>query len=313
MKASMGMKEIPAKTILSARKDGWFGTDYTMNLYRGCCHGCIYCDSRSECYGIDSFELVGKKENALYLLEQELRSRRKSGIVLTGSMSDPYNPFEKKEQLTRGALSLLAQYGYGVMIITKSDLALRDTDLLRSIAGQAPAVVQVTITTADEALCRRLEPHVSTTKERLEMIRKLSAEGITCGVLLMPLLPFVNDTEKNILELVERSAEAGARWVYGEYGFPVSLRDRQRDYLYARLDDLFPGMSARYRKAFGNGYWCSRIGDGTMEKFRLACEKAGLLCGMEEIKSCVRDLYGYRQLDLTNLPGMTIVKDEINE
>lgn len=154
------MKTIPAKSILQKNKSGaWFGNDYNMNLYKGCCHGCIYCDSRSGCYNIDNFDEVRAKENALEILRDELK-RRTPGIIGTGSMSDPYNPFEKTEQLSRRAAELIRGSGFGLTVVTKSPLITRDIDVFGEIAAEQPLLLKMTITTADDGFCRLLEPNV---------------------------------------------------------------------------------------------------------------------------------------------------------
>lgn len=205
------MEYIPAKTILSGYREQreWFGCHYNMNLYRGCCHGCIYCDSRSECYGIQEFDRVRAKKDALYLLERELRARRRVGIIHTGSMSDPYNPFEKAECLTQQALEKIARYGFGVVIATKSDLVVRDIPILQRIRSQSPVAVHITITTAGDMLSEKIEPFAPPSSRRFEALRALSGAGITTGVLLMPVLPWITDDPQNIREIVQKAARAG--------------------------------------------------------------------------------------------------------
>ncbi len=293
------MNTISAKSILSARKPGgWFGSDYTMNLYRGCCHGCIYCDSRSDCYGIEVFSEVQKKQDALLILERELKTKRHKGLVLTGSMSDPYNPFEAAEQLTRGALALLSRYAFGAIIITKSDLVVRDLELLRAIATAAPVAVNFTITTLDPVLCSKIEPYAPSAQARLQAMEQLSRGGISCGVTLMPLLPFLNDTLEYLLPLVSRCAQAGAKWIYAQPGFPVSLRDRQRDYYYAQLDRLFPGLKQRYIQHFGDDYWCPSPNPALWPAFQAACKSNGLLWQHEEINAYIQRLAPAQQISL---------------
>ena len=188
------MEYIPAKQILSRnRSTAWFGTDYTMNLYRGCCHGCIYCDSRSACYGIEDFGRVRAKENALALLRDELRRKVRPGIVGMGSMSDPYNPFEGELQLTRHALELLDAYGFGAAIATKGDGITRDIDVLRCMREHVPVLCKVTVTTTDAALAARVEPNAPSPARRLEAVARLAEAGLFAGVLLMPVLPFLED------------------------------------------------------------------------------------------------------------------------
>lgn len=203
------MKKLPAKTILSGYMEhGWFNANYNMNLYKGCVHGCIYCDSRSNCYNIENFDEVKVKENALEILEKELRVKKKKGIIMTGAMSDPYNSFEKEEKLTREALKLIDKFMYGVSIITKSDLVTRDIDVLSKIASHSSTTVNITITTADDELTKKIEPNAPSSKRRFEAIRKLSGRGINVGVLLTPTLPFINDTKKILLLSLKKLKKA---------------------------------------------------------------------------------------------------------
>lgn len=287
--AGAKIEMVEAKSILSPyMASGWFGGNYNMNIYRGCCHGCIYCDSRSECYGVTDFDTVRAKANALAILEAELRSKRKNGFVITGAMSDGYNPYERELELTRGALKLVSRYGYGAIIHTKSDLVTRDIDLLAEIAAGYSAAVNLTITTADDSLCEKLERNVCVSSKRFEAIKKLSSAGIACGVLLTPILPFVNDTEENISEIVIRAQESGARWVYagdaGMGGFGVTLRQNQRDYFLEHIDRLLPGMKRRYIRQFGMDYICSSPENGRLwPVFESLCKKLGLAYKMSDI------------------------------
>jgi len=281
------IEHIPAAAILLKVKDGsaWFGTDYNLNLYRGCCHGCIYCDSRSSCYRIDDFDKVRAKKDALQILERELRSKRTTGVVGMGSMSDTYNPFEKQMLLTRGALSLLQRYGFGVSIETKSALITRDADLLSEIAAKSDVIAKITITTADDSLTKKLEPYVSSSAERFTALKTLSGKGIFAGVLLSPLLPFINDTEENVRSIVRRAADCGARFV-NMYMPGVTLRDNQREHYYEKLDQLFPGLSARYRALFGEQYSCSSPNAKRLVyTLKNTCERYGLLYKMGDIIS----------------------------
>ena len=256
----MTVRTIEAKTLLAGHKtpDSWFGTKYTLNLYRGCQHHCIYCDSRSECYGIADFDgEVLVKANAVELLDRELRSKRVKGYVSTGAMNDPYMPVERRLGLTRRVLGVLAARRFPVHVMTKSDLVLRDLDLLGEIeaacGGVTPgAVVSITITCADDALARQLEPAAPPPSARFAAIAELAAHGICAGVLLMPVLPFIEDDPENIRQVVTRAHAAGARHVIPSWG--VTLRDRQREHFYAELDQRFPGVRARYEQRFGNAY-----------------------------------------------------------
>lgn len=191
------MEFVEAKTIVSgyAEQDSWFGNNYTMNIYKGCCHGCIYCDSRSECYRIDNFDTVRAKKEALVLINKELKSKKKKGVVGTGAMSDPYNPFEEKYCLTRGALELINSHGFGVSIATKSSLITRDIDILKKIKSHSPVLAKITITTCDDELCKKIEPNVAAASKRFEAIKKLSDNGIFAGIKQKYLEHFKNDYE----------------------------------------------------------------------------------------------------------------------
>lgn len=297
------MESVSVKTILSARTAcGWFGSNYTMNLYRGCCHGCIYCDSRCECYHVERFDTVRRKERALDILEKELQSKRETGIVITGSMSDCYNPFEEKERLTRGALTLFLRYGFGAVIDTKSPLVTRDADLLSELSARAPAVVNFTVTTADDALCRRIERYVAPTSARFEAMEALSKRGIACGVLLMPILPFINDTWENTSRILSLAQSAGAKYVYAggrETAFSVTLRLNQRKYYLDRLDERFPGFSQDYIRAFGGSTQCaSKNASALWDAFTAECEKRGLLYQMSDIVPLIQRIGGHEQLSL---------------
>lgn len=240
------MHFITAKGILSSTNG--------MNLYRGCSHGCIYCDSRSKCYHMDhAFEDIEVKENALDLLEYALRHKKKKCMIGTGSMTDPYIPLEMERQTVRRALELIYKYGFGFTVITKSNNILRDLDLLQKINERTKCVVQMTLTTYDENLCRKLEPHVSTTRERFTVLKKLRDVGIPSVVWLSPILPFINDTEENISGLLNMCIEAE---VYGIicFGMGLTLREGNREYFYRQLDLLFPGLKEKYIKSFGNQY-----------------------------------------------------------
>jgi DNA repair photolyase len=278
------MKTIPAKTIITRVKcgDTWFGCDYNMNIYRGCCHGCIYCDSRSDCYRVENFDRVAAKENALDIIGRELSHKVFHGVVGTGAMSDPYNPFEMRENLTRGALELLDRYGFGVHLITKSDLVTRDIDRLQAVGEHSPVCVCLTVTTFDDALCKKIEPRAPVTSQRLAAIKKLSQSGIFTGITLMPILPYINDTWENISAIVTAAAENGARFIYPFFG--VTMRDSQREYLYNRLDENFPGMKEKYKQRFGNYYKCNSPNSSRLyRQFAELCGKYGLLYKMNEI------------------------------
>ena len=294
----MEVEQIPARHIVHrARDTSWFGTDHTMNLYRGCPHGCIYCDSRSACYGNDDFGTVRVKERALEQVRDDLRRKVRPGIVGTGAMSDPYNPLEKELCLTRNALSLLDAYGFGVAIATKSDLIVRDIDILTLMHEHVPVLCKLTITTCDDALAAKIEPGAPSPSRRLEAVRRLSAAGLPVCVLLMPVLPFLEDTEENVVEVAERAAEAGARYLYPAFG--MTQRDRQRDWYYRELEARFPGqgLAERNRRAFGDRYWCvSPRARRLWEVVSARCRALSLLYEMKHIVSSYQKGYGDRQL-----------------
>jgi len=249
------IKEIQAKTLLVRVKgpDDWFGLYYNMNLYRGCQHQCIYCDSRSECYQIEDFEHdVLVKANAIELLRRELTGKRVVGTIGTGSMNDPYMPLEQEVRLTRQALEAIAEAGFPVHVITKSDLVVRDIDLLQEIARKSYAAVTFTVTAAEDALSKRLEPGAPVSSRRLGALQTLRQRGILSGVAMMPVLPFIEDTEENLRAIVQLAQAAGAKYILPAFG--MTLRDRQRRYYYAKLDRLFPGLRRRYEQAFGERY-----------------------------------------------------------
>lgn len=263
------MHFVQAKSILSP-KNG-------MNLYRGCQHGCIYCDARSLCYQMNHpFEDIEVKENALPLLEQALRAKRKKCMIGTGAMSDPYMPLEETLRLTRGALELIHRYGFGVAIQTKSCRILRDLELLKAINDQSKAVVQMTMTTYDEQLCRMVEPNVSTTRQRAETLRKFRDAGIPTVVWLSPLLPWLNDTPENILGILEYCREAGVKGIIN-FGMGLTLRDGDREYYYAALDRHFPGLKQRYIQTYGNAYELpSPNSQALWQLFHEKCEQYGI-------------------------------------
>lgn len=269
------MHYVKVKGILSA-KNG-------MNIYRGCSHGCIYCDSRSNCYGFKhEFEDIEIKENAVELLEQALKSKRKKCMIGTGAMCDPYMHIEEKLCLIRQCLELIDKYEFGVAIQTKSDRILRDIDLLKSINMKAKAVVQMTLTTYDEKLCKILEPNVSTTRERFEVLMECKKAGIPTVVWLSPILPFINDTEENIRGILNYCVQAGVKGIIC-FDMGVTLRDGDREYFYHALDKYFLGMKLKYIKNYGNAYELSSPeSKRLMEIFREVCKANGIMYDVEE-------------------------------
>ena len=250
------MRYIETKTILSKLRtaDRWFGIAYNMNLYRGCQHGCIYCDTRSDCYGIGDIAQIAVKRNALELLPAELRARRKKRATIgTGSMNDPYMPVERELRLTRRALGMIADERFPVHVITKSSLAERDADILQEISATY-AAVSFTVTCADDALSVRTEPGAPASSERFRAMAALAAKGIYTGVTMMPLLPLINDTRENVEAIVRRAKDAGASYILPMFG--VTLRSGSREHFHAALERGFPGLKARYEACFGNRYEC---------------------------------------------------------
>lgn len=255
-----------------------------MNLYRGCTHGCIYCDSRSHCYHVDPpFEDVEVKRNAPELLEAALRGKRRKCMIGTGAMSDPYIPLEQELGLTRACLEIIERHGFGLTILTKSDGILRDIDLLERIHNKAKCVVQMTLTTYDEALCRTLEPNVCTTRRRFEALKAFQARGIPTVVWLCPLLPFINDTEDNLRGILGYCFEAGVHGILN-FGIGLTLREGNREYFYAQLDAHFPGLRRRYAQKYGLQYAVTSDRHAAlMEIFRAECRLRGVLCEPDEV------------------------------
>ena len=243
------MHFVDAKGILTGGKG-----HYGMNIYRGCSHGCIYCDSRSKCYQFTHpFEDIEVKQNAPELLEQALRGKRQKSMIGTGSMSDPYMHCEEKLCLTRRCLEIINRYGFGAAVQTKSDRILRDIDLLEAIHQRSKCVVQMTLTTWDERLCGIIEPHVCNTQRRIETLEAMRARGIPTVVWLTPILPFINDTEENIRKILEACAQVQVKGIIC-FDMGLTLREGDREYYYAALDRYFPGLKERYVRTYGNAY-----------------------------------------------------------
>ena len=293
------MEFIPAKTIISnyTENDSWFGNNYNMNIYKGCCHGCIYCDSRSDCYRIENFDEVRAKGHAVALIERELKSKRRKGVIGTGAMNDPYNIFEKEYGLTRGALELINRYRFGISIATKSDLILRDIDIIKKISEHSPVLMKITITTSDDDLCKKIEPNATISSGRFEAVKKLSQNGIFTGILLMPVLPFIEDTRENIVSIIKLAHECGARFIYPAFG--VTLRQNQREWYYKKLDEHFPAIKDKYIKHYGNAYKCSSPKAKELwNLFVYECRKYGILYKMEDIIKNYKSGYGNTQISL---------------
>lgn len=278
------MEFIKAKNILTKVKHGnmWYGIDYNMNLYKGCSHGCIYCDSRSNCYHIENFDIVRGKENALYILEHELSKKREKGVVGIGAMSDTYNPKELEYKQTREALKLISKYGFGVSIDTKSDLILRDIDLLKEINSKNNVIIKFTITTPNDELSKIIEPNVCVSSKRLQAIKTLSDNGIFVGIMINPVLPFITDKEEDIKELVKSAYKNGAKFIHTYMG--MTLRENQREYYYRKLDANFGNLSKKYINYYGYKYECVVSNYKKLYKvFIDECNKYGILYKMEDI------------------------------
>lgn len=279
------IKSIKAKTLLSTNKegiDGYFGIRYSMNLYRGCQYQCIYCDSRSTCYGIENFSYILIKENALELLEKELRSKRRKGTIGTGSMNDPYMPIETKMKLMRGALKLIRKHYFGLHVITKSDMIVRDIDILKEI-GKIYAAVSLTITAADDKLAKQIEPNAPPSSKRFKAIKKLSDEGIYTGIVLTPVLPFITDSKENIEEIILKGKEAGAKYILCWAG--MTMRDGQREYFYNELEKRFPGLKEKYAGLYGSKYSCPAPRHNELyETYLSVCSREGIMTRMEFFK-----------------------------
>ncbi len=294
------MEFIKTKTILSKVNYGssWYGVDYNMNLYRGCSHGCIYCDSRSNCYHINNFDIPVGKENALLILENELSKKHDHGVIGIGSMSDTYNPLEKQYEQTRGALKLLSKYNFGVSIDTKSDLILRDLDLLKEINSKNNVIIKFTIATPNDDLSKIIEPYVCVSSKRFEAIKKLSDNGIFTGIMMNPVLPFITDNKEDIIKLVKLAHESGAKFIQTYMG--MTLRDNQRDYYYDKLDIFFPGLKEKYINYYGNKYNCPVPNYKMLYKVLTdECDKYGILYNMNDIiKAYKKEIKKNEQISL---------------
>ncbi len=270
------MKEIVSKSIINAKN--------SMNIYRGCTHGCIYCDSRSEIYGKTyDFENIEVKVNALELMDKELSKKRAKGMIVTGAMTDPYIPLEKELLYTRSSLELIEKHGFGVALLTKSDLVLRDLDILKRINEKTRCVVQMTLTTFDEDLCKILEPNVCTTKCRVQALKELKLAGIPTIVWLTPILPFINDTEENLVGILEYCKEAGVKGVV-TFGVGMTLRFGNREYYYKKLEENFPGIKREYMRKYGSSYGLKSPNSAKLARLiRNFCKEHNMLCGEKEV------------------------------
>ncbi len=280
------MHFVDAKGILTGS-----GGHCGMNIYRGCSHGCIYCDSRSKCYQFKHpFEDIEVKQNAPELLERALRSKRKKCMIGTGAMSDPYMHCEEELRLTRICLEIILKYGFGVAVQTKSDRILQDIDLLDEINRSAKCVVQMTLTTYDDELCGILEPNVCNTKRRIEVLEEMQKKGIPTVVWITPILPFINDTKENITAILSECARVGVKGVI-DFGMGLTLRDGDREYYYAALDRFFPGMKKKYINQYGNAYELPSPNEKELTAiFKDICAENGILSSVDE---CFKFMYEF--------------------
>ncbi|MGX8795121.1 radical SAM protein [Fusibacter sp. JL298sf-3] len=264
------------KSILSAKNN--------MNLYRGCTHGCIYCDSRSACYNMQhAFEDIEVKTDAPEMLAEQLRRKRKKGMISTGAMSDPYMPIEAELGYMRRCLEAVLKEGFGICVQTKSAMVLRDLDLLVAIHEKTKCVVEMTLTTYDEALCRKLEPHVSTTAERFEALMRLKEAGVPTVVWLSPILPYINDTVENVKGILDLCVTAGVHGIL-YFGAGVTLREGNREFFYKQLDRHFPGLKAQYERAFGRSYVCTSPNARQLDALvRETCTRHDMLYGSQPV------------------------------
>ncbi len=291
------MHETEVKGILSAQNG--------MNIYRGCTHGCIYCDSRSKCYQMHhDFEDIEVKINAPKILEDGLKRKRKKCMIGTGAMSDPYIHLEEKLGNTRKCIELIDSYGFGLAIQTKSARILRDLDLLKKINEKTKCVVQMTLTTFDEALCKIIEPDVSTTRERFEVLKVMRDNGIPTVVWLSPILPFINDTEENIRGILDYCIKAKVHGIIC-FGMGLTLREGNREYFYKMLDEHFPGMKARYIERYNYAYQLpSPNSHRLMNIFKTTCKSHGILCDVEECFNYLHKFEEKSDHEQLMLPGL---------
>ncbi len=248
-----------------------------------------------------AFEDIEVKQNAPQLLEMALRSKRKKCMIGTGAMCDPYMHCEEELRLTRKCLELIDRYGFGLAIQTKSDRILRDLDLLKSIHEKSKCVVQMTLTTYDEELCKILEPGVCTSRRRFEVLQIMKENGIPTVVWLSPILPFINDTRENIQGILDYCVQAGVKGIIS-FGMGMTLREGDREYYYAALDKYFPGLKEKYQHRFGYAYEIpSDNNKELMKLFYAVCREHGIMCNVEQIFGYLQEFpkdKGYEQLSL---------------
>lgn len=275
------MHFVNAKSILTPR---------SMNIYRGCLHGCIYCDSRSRCYQFaHAFEDIEVKQNAPELLDEALRKKRKRCMIGTGSMCDPYIPLEKDLRIMRRCLEIIECQNFGATVITKSDLVLRDIDIFSRINRKSKSVLQMTLTTYDDALCKIIEPGVCPSSRRFEVLCRFHDEGIPTVVWFSPILPFINDSLENVEGIMDYCVRAGVKAIIC-FGMGLTLREGNREYFYAALDKHFPGLKNQYIKTFGNQYECtSPNNDRLMSRLSEICKKNNIMLGVDSVFKWIED------------------------
>ena len=288
------MDYIDAKTIVTngGPDNNYLKAEYVMNIYRGCSHGCIYCYARSNYYEkTDNFDRIRAKNDALRIIRDNLLKKRKTGVILTGGVSDPYNPEEIDAKLTRNALELINAYRFGICIITKSDLVKRDADILLDIKDHSPSTVNFSITCSDDETCKKVEPFVSTSSERFEAIEYLANKGIATGVLIDPVIPYITDAVGNVQELVKKAKDHGAAYIY--ISTLVTMADVQRDYFHQEAEKFFPGISQKYQERFKEYYRChSPHGKKLWNAFVESCVKEGINYDMRIANESIRRGYG---------------------
>ena len=294
------MEWVEARTIVTNNKSmnyDYLAAEYTMNIYRGCSHGCIYCFARGEYYKIPDFGRVRAKKDALRIIRDDLARKVKRGIITTGGMSDPYNPEEREHKLTRNALELINAFAFGVCVLTKSDLVTRDLDILQDIKNHSPVNVSFSVTCAEDDLCRIIEPQAPTTSERLAAMAELSSQGIITGVLLDPVLPYITDDDANIRGIVRKAKQAGACYIYASLS--VTMEGIQRDHFFRQAEPSFPGTAERYTKRFGNYYRCSSPREKALwAAFADECERQQIVYDMRVANRMIRNGYDLSDLQL---------------
>ena len=266
--------------------------EYVMNIYRGCSHGCIYCYARSNYYEkTDNFNCVRVKKDALQIIRDDLRRKVKTGVVMVGSASDSYCPEERELKLTRNTLELINAFDFGMSVITKSSLVTRDTDIMLDIKEHSPVSINFTITCSDDEACRKIEPFATPTSGRFKAIEHLAKNGITTGVLMDPVIPYITDTEENVREMVKKAKYYGAEYIY--ISTQVTMADVQRDYFFQEAEKNYPGISEKYKEKYKNYYYCrSPRGRKLWNAFVETCEKEGINYNMRVANQKIRFGYG---------------------